>query len=87
MEDDIFNFLDEDSEYSYKYAMARVANAIDELTGLSSYLQESDFVIDLGLDKFKECSTEIESVKEKVEYLYSVIIKTYLNNKLMTPIE
>ncbi len=87
MEDDIFKFVDEESEFSYKYVMARVANTIDELTDLSSYLQESDFVIDLGLDMFKECSTEIESVKEKVENLYSVIIKTYLNNKLMTPIE
>lgn len=87
MEDDIFKFVDEDSEFSYKYVMARVANAIDELADLSSYLQESDFVKDLGLDKFKECSSEIDTVKEKVENLYGVIIETYLNNKLMTPIE
>ena len=87
MEDDVFKYLDEDCEYSYKYAMARVANALDEISSLSDYFQESDFCKDMGLDKFKECSSEVEKVKEQIENLYGAIIDTYLNNKLMTPIE
>jgi len=80
---DTFIFDDEDNEYSYNYIMARIENIKSELWDLSDYLGESDFVNDVGLDKFRETKNEVNTLNDKVESLVGSIIKIYLDNGLM----